>query len=254
MDVFHGVPRLRVQDLTFNDISAFVEDRLSNNQEMHRMMEKDPGGGRVLAPEIVSKSSAVFLWVTVAVTYLLDGLRNHDRITDLQTRLLRLPDDLVDLYEVILRRTDVMYQKHRSRYFLMIQAVRSICDESPMTLAISLADEEDTNLWRTREWGLMSRGKALDRCEEVERRLAASCTSLLEIDYRQVAELSEFERQRPLCNNGFYRMAYGSKIQFLRRTVKDFFETPARYKEIKNSPPKTVSTSIWHFFEPGSCR
>ena len=123
MDIFRGMPRLRVQDLTFNDISAYVEDRLSNNQRMHHMMEKDPQNGRALAIEIVSKSSGVFLWVTVAVNSLLDGLRNHDRIADLQAKLLQLPDDLADLYEIILRRTDSFYQKHRSRYFLMIQAV-----------------------------------------------------------------------------------------------------------------------------------
>jgi hypothetical protein len=233
MDVFRGLPRLRVQDLTFKDISAYVEDRLSKNERMYQLMEKDPYNGRALATEIVTKSSGVFLWVMVAVTSLLDGLRNHDRISDLQARLRKLPDDLADLYEVIIRRTDSMYEKHRSRYFLMIQAVRSICEEAPMTLAFSLADEEDPQLCMTSKIRLMTRGEALDRCEEMERRLAASCAGLLEIDYRQIAELSDYERRRPLCNHDYYRMAYGSKIQFLHRTVKDFFEDPKRYEEIK---------------------
>jgi hypothetical protein len=51
MDVFRDMPHLRVQDLTFNGISASVEDRLSNNQRMHHMMEKDPQDGRALATE-----------------------------------------------------------------------------------------------------------------------------------------------------------------------------------------------------------
>jgi hypothetical protein len=45
--------------------------------------------------------------------------------------------------------------------------------------------------------------------------------------------MNDFERRRPLCNNDYYRMAYGSKIQFLHRTVKDFFEDPKQYEEIK---------------------
>jgi hypothetical protein len=91
---------------------------------------------------------------------------------------------VADLYEIILRRTDTFYQKHRSRYFLMIQAVRSVCDESPMTLAFSLADEEDPQTCMTSKIQLIPRREALDRCEEMERRLAASCADLLEIDYR----------------------------------------------------------------------
>lgn len=86
--------------------------------------------------------------------------------------------------------------------------------------------------------GIMSRGEALDRCEEVPCMLAASCAGLLEIDYRQVAYLSEFERRRPLCNNDYYRITNGYKIQLLHRTVKDFFETPSRYPEVKEFASK----------------
>lgn len=73
------------------------------------------------------------------------------------------------------------------------------------------------------------------RCEEMERRLSASCAGLLEIDYRQTEKLSDYERSRPLCNNDYYRMTYGSKIQYLHRTVRDFFENPILYTEIKQS-------------------
>jgi hypothetical protein len=233
LDVFHDMPRLRLQDLTYNDISVYVDDHLGNNERMRFLMDKNADQARTLIKEIVSKSSGVFLWVSIVVDSLLDGLRNYDRISDLQTRLTQLPEDLEELYEVILQRTNPMYRRSRSRYFLMIQAVRRICDELPLTVAFSLADEEDPKFCLNAKVQLMTRGEALDRCEAMERRLAASCAGLLEVDFRQKAELSDLERGRPLCMNDYYRTAYGSKIQFLHRSVKDFVEDPERFAQIK---------------------
>ena len=229
-DAFEGMPQLRLQDLTSNDIALYVEDNLKKNERMQHLFESNTEQAEALASEIVSRSSGVFLWVKVVVGSLVDGLRNHDRIADLQARILLLPSDLAEVYQHILSRMDAIYQIHRTKYLLM----RRAAVDPPLTLAFSLADEEDPNFCLKSDIQLMTRGEAVDRCEELERRLEASCAGLIEIDYRKKIELPDYERHRPLTNNDYYRTAFGSRVQYLHRTVRDFFESPKYAAQIEN--------------------
>lgn len=229
-DAFGGMPQLRLQDLTSNDIALYVEDNLKKNERMQHLLESNSEQAEALASEIVARSSGVFLWVKVVVGSLIDGLRNHDRISDLQARLLLLPSDLAEVYQHILSRMDAIYQIHRTKYLLM----RRAAVDPPLTLAFSLADEEDPDYCLKSDIQLMTRGEAVDRCEELERRLEASCAGLIEIDYRKKIELPDYERHRPLTNNDYYRTAFGSRVQYLHRTVRDFFESPKYAAQIEN--------------------
>jgi hypothetical protein len=227
-DAFQSLPRLRLQDLTHNDITAYVEDHLNDHSHMKQLSQKDPEQAEALTTDIVSKASGVFLWVRIVVRSLLDGLMNRDKISDLQRRLNLLPDDLDALYTHILSQSESIYHTRRSQYLLM----RQVYDEPPLTLAFSLADEKDPEMCLKAKMKLLTKGEAIDRCEEMERRLQASCAGLLEVDYRANSKLLESERRRPLLNHDYYRSAYGSKIQFMHRTVKDFFEDKERIAKI----------------------
>ena len=55
-----------------------------------------------LVEEIVSTSFGVYLWVTLVVKSFLKGLINHDNLSDLRMRLCELPDELDDLYGLML--------------------------------------------------------------------------------------------------------------------------------------------------------
>jgi len=227
-DAFKDMPQLRLQDLTYPDITAYVEDHLAENDQMKHLAENDPEPAQALTTEIVSKASGVFLWVKIVVGSLLDGLRNHDRISDLQSRLNLLPDDLDALYTHILSQPDAIYRIRRSQYLLMRQAY----DAPPLTLAFSLSDEDDPELCLKSKIIHMTKGQALGRCEDLERRLQASCAGLLEVDYRQKTEISKWEQKMPLCNHDYYKTAFGSRIQFMHRTVKDFFDDKDRISDI----------------------
>ena len=102
-DAFRSIPNLRLQDLTYNDILQYTQDKLNEHSRMTQFREMDPENAAGLVDEIVSKASGVFLWVMLVVKSLLDGLTNRDRISDLQKRLRLLPSDLKDLTNICCR-------------------------------------------------------------------------------------------------------------------------------------------------------
>ncbi|KAF2277691.1 uncharacterized protein EI97DRAFT_375181, partial [Westerdykella ornata] len=100
---FSLCPSLRLQNLTYEDISRYVRDKLEGCDEVLRMRVSDPTEFQQLVEEIIAKASGVFLWVTLAVRSLLEGLTNFDRMADLRFRLKEIPDDLTQLYWHMLR-------------------------------------------------------------------------------------------------------------------------------------------------------
>ncbi|SPO01974.1 uncharacterized protein DNG_04647 [Cephalotrichum gorgonifer] len=228
-DAFESVPQLRLQDLVNADVATFVKGRLESHPRMKELVKREPEIAHTLARQIVDKADGVFLWVRLVVGSLLDGLRNHDRISDLQARLEATPPDLKSLYLVLLKNCDANYREQQSRYIQMRQAAR----EPPLTLAFSLADDRMRNLTDAANLTLMTRGEALDRCEELERRLQAACAGLLEIDYREKTHLSDDDRGVPLDNHDYYKSAFGSHVQYIHRTVRDFFSREDVSAEIR---------------------
>jgi hypothetical protein len=97
VEAFSNYAGLRLQDLTYDDIHFYVEDNLGRHPNMERLKNRNPTAAVQLVPEICSKASGVFLWVKLVVRSLLQGFRNHDRISDLRRRLEELPADLAKL-------------------------------------------------------------------------------------------------------------------------------------------------------------
>jgi hypothetical protein len=61
---FTNRPSLRLQDLTYNDIRTYVEDRLFKDESMQYLFDREPVQARELVEEIVRKADGVFLWCT----------------------------------------------------------------------------------------------------------------------------------------------------------------------------------------------
>jgi hypothetical protein len=209
-DGFKSSPKLRLHNLTQNDIKLYTNNQLERNQKFIALKKREPKLAPQLVTEIVDKSAGVFLWVTLVIRSLLEGLRNSDRIPDLQRRLKELPADLEDLYRVMIRSLEPFYEQQASHLFQIVHNARI-----PLSvLAVSFADEEDPN------FALRAR-MPLDwddigfRYEETVRRLNSRCKGLLEVRYHQGEDLLT-----------------DSKVDFLHRTVKDFLDTPEVWKRI----------------------
>lgn len=98
-DAFGFCPGLRLQDLTGDDIAAYIHAQIGNNRQMQHLREEDSQGVEDLVREITWRASGVFLWVMLVVKSLIRGLLNFDRIDDLRRRLNQFPTELEDLYQ-----------------------------------------------------------------------------------------------------------------------------------------------------------
>jgi 23S rRNA C2498 (ribose-2'-O)-methylase RlmM len=100
--------------LTQKDIKLYTNDQLEKNQRFITLKKREPKLAPQLVTEIVDKSAGVFLWVTLVVRSLLEGLQNSDRISDLQRRLKQLPAGLEDLYLLIMKNIEPFYEQQSS--------------------------------------------------------------------------------------------------------------------------------------------
>jgi len=125
-DTFSRGPNVRVEHLTDPDISLYVQDRFGNSAGFRELDALNSAGAKRLVTDIVTKSQGVFLWVTVVVTALLDGLAEGDRLEELERKLIDLPDELNNLFDAIWRGIKPEYHAETSRYLEMVRATEEL--------------------------------------------------------------------------------------------------------------------------------
>lgn len=238
-DRFKSCPKIRLEDLTVDDINSYVREKIGGDALFHKQQKRweQQHGGNLLdeiSEEIIGKARGVFLWVRLAVRDLLKVLRDGGRAKQLFRELKNIPSDLDDYFATMMETIDQSYRKDAS---MMLQTALCSMDYSldggrtlvsgpdlllvhldyleehvdPCFAAVSqlqtidyLQDEEDID----------------DLLESLDRRLMSRCMGLLEID-----TLYQWA-----CNAE--RHPWTTKIEFLHRTVRDFL--------LKRSTQKTL--------------
>ncbi|KAI1096763.1 hypothetical protein F5B19DRAFT_4577 [Rostrohypoxylon terebratum] len=228
-DAFKLQPSLRVEHLTIADIQLFTSERLMANTMFARLQDLYPMSAKVLMEEVSQKASGVFLWVTLVVKSLLDGLRDGDTVDDLRARLLKLPPDLRALFQKILADLQPDYFEQASRIFQAVRAahlpwkridrldhmfpntmtfgeIRESVDKLPLTLlSISFIDEDVQQALFIKHFYTLNRDEQIFQAERMRRRLYSRCKGLLEVP-------------------AFDKRGLEVPVQYLHRTVKDFLE------------------------------
>ncbi|PSN68727.1 hypothetical protein BS50DRAFT_520818 [Corynespora cassiicola Philippines] len=124
-DSFSETPKLRLQQLTHNDMITYVNGKLRGHPRFQQLSEENPTDTEALIIEITDKASGVFLWVNLVVKALLEGFQNYDLLEDLYRRLRELPSDLEDLFRHMLRHIPPEYQYQSSRIFQIFRCVEN---------------------------------------------------------------------------------------------------------------------------------
>ncbi|OCK82329.1 hypothetical protein K432DRAFT_349202 [Lepidopterella palustris CBS 459.81] len=192
--------KLYLQDLTREDIKLYAQSKFEESDIFQRLKKKDPRY-QDLVFEITDKAQGVFLWVFLVVRSLLEGLVNADRIPDLQRRLRQIPGDLERFFQYMLDSVDEIYQEQTVQIFQVSVLVR----EPLPLLTFWFLDEEDPDFALTMKTRPLDEEEILLRFEEARRRLDGRCKGLLEIT--KDASVFHF------------------RVDFLHRTVKDWFKT-----------------------------
>lgn len=215
---FREQPSLMLEHLTHDDRMTYVKSHFEGDSNFERVQTLDPGFSRSLFDKIVNNSEGVFLWVRLVVESLLDGMREGDRVSDLQKRLDAIPKDLEDLFQWMLDDLSPTYMDHAAQYFQLVA-----CGPTPLpTILLSFADEED-------DYAVKLPVKEMEpnvyeaRIETMRIRLNSRCKGLL-------------ETTAPWQQRGIMVRRWGTihpqSVRYLHRTVKDFLEDPERREKI----------------------
>ena len=282
-DEFADNPRLVLQDLTYPDIKHFVVSKLCQSAKFVELQRRQPESASLLTTEIAERASGVFLWVNLVVHSLLQGLRNSDRMSDLQKRLRALPDDLEHLYERLFGDIEPAYFEHASQLF----QIHRTAGGSLSLLDFSFADEENLDYALYGEIKPLSLTDQRFRCEEMMRRLISRCRGLLEVSSSAVTSyikdlgshynpgvldtsskietgsiddsrsssqsspelfpvLSHLSSPLPTANEkevDFEAMT-GLTVDYLHRTARDFLESPKTWTRILNATGKSFNPHL----------
>jgi NACHT domain len=189
--------KLYLQDLTREDIYLYAQSRL----EVHVILGQNDMHYQRLISEIVNRAQGVFLWVSLVVLSLREGLANGDSVSILETRLRSLPTDLEPFFKHIIESVDTVYQKQMA---LTFQAALRM-NEPLLLIVYSFLEEEDPDFAIHLPVGIMDEVMARTRQTLMRRRLNGRYKGLLEVssDVHQI--------------NG----RYGCRVEFLHRTVRD---------------------------------
>jgi hypothetical protein len=179
---FSDCPKLLLQDLTYDDIKSYVEDKLGANADMKYLEQLEGVAASHLINEITSKASGVFLWVTLVVKSLLEGLSRSDRIVDLQRRLDELPADLEKLYQKMLDSMDRRERQQASKILQLVLRSTEVQTQGPLSLLqLSFAEEDDLDLAICAPIEAMPNRDRVLRCERMEGRVRSRCCGLVEV-------------------------------------------------------------------------
>ena len=223
VEVFSPLPHLRLQDLTYDDIQVYVRNTLRGHPNMKKLESRNRAQVEALVAEITRKASGVFLWVILVVKSLLEGLRNHDRIEDLETRLQELPADLESLYQHMLDNMRPSYRKQAEHMLQIVLRSLDIQRETHLLTALQFSFAEDYDYEDVISAPIVpiSEMERRDRQEEIEGRIRSRCCGLLELHGRPHRKLAITATVEPT-------------VGFLHKTVVEFLRQPhfhVRYDE-----------------------
>lgn len=179
-DALQHKPKLQMEDLTHNDIQSYVTSRLQDDPNFDKFQKSEPDCAQGTIENIVDKAQGVFLWVELVVSSFIVGLRSGDRISDLQRRLDRLPQDLEGLFDRMIRDLDPQYREQAIQYLRIMEAHQG---NFPSAMLFSFADE-DPEFSVSLQLGHFNAKRIDEQVEILRKRLSTRLKGLLEIGKR----------------------------------------------------------------------
>ncbi|KUJ09002.1 uncharacterized protein LY89DRAFT_741301 [Mollisia scopiformis] len=136
-EAFSHCPMLRMERLTKEDIEFFTRNELELNRGFKSLKEAFPEESDQLLQDIVGKAQGIFLWVSLVVHALLEGLTEGDKLADLQETVRGLPSDISSLYSHIWSKVRSRNMANSSQIFRLFKSAMGPIDY----LTLWLADE-----------------------------------------------------------------------------------------------------------------
>lgn len=226
---FATLPKMRLHQLTHGDITTYVHDKLGAHPRARELSSEDPEGTQALISAIVDSASGVFLWVSLVVQSLIEGLQNYDTLGDLNDRLQKLPRDLEDFFRHMLRQIPLEYKTQSSRFFQILRSNNDTPETSPtqyvpapLTAVGLYYTAHETNVILKASNAPMPESEVQLKEKKVEGRVRSRCAGLLELKAR----------------NKHASIDASHEVVYLHRTVAEFLILPDVWTEITAHSPK----------------
>jgi hypothetical protein len=253
-DAFSGMPSLKLQELTKDDIRNFVQDKLTSNHRWTFLANEKPERSQSLMSQIISKADGVFLWVNLVVTSLLAGLTNRDDISDLEKRLGILPEDLEKLYMHMLTNIKPeFYLEQASRIFQLVRQAQLAHDfienlnlrlenpQHPLTiyqLSLAFNCNYSSAGGMSTKFLVQTIDKMLLESQTMADRLKTRCAGLLEIG-EVVGDVVDSSSDNRLDQSDRYSIRSPLQVVvYIHRTAKDFLDRPDVWNTILSHTSK----------------
>lgn len=231
----HMYPRLRLQDLNYQDLMAYANGSVclrKPNPSREDLQERPQ-----IVRSLVDKAEGVFLWLVLATKSVNEGICNADSAEMVSERIFRLPKGLDDLYQDMwdrfgaanppeYRQTAALYfkfliasQKWDSRHSMYQSGMRPL---NLMLATTSIADEVLDALDNPSR--LVSPEAMLRTCQRVEERLNIYCVGLVEVGPRKQVdhELAAMVSWYGPTYDSVFPLRDSSALRFIHRTASDF--------------------------------
>ncbi|KAI1126769.1 hypothetical protein F5Y10DRAFT_206453 [Nemania abortiva] len=194
---------IKLEDLTRLDILRYVVDSLESNQRFQELA-RDQTAYNKLADKVVSRAQGVFLWVKLVVRSLLQGATYADSLADMRRRVEEFPDDLEAYFEAIVADIPPRYRRKTALTVHVILAA-----DHPLPLIMHYFIDE---LLSDHDFAIRAEVKPM--IEADFRAIIDRMMARLDGRFKGLLEVGESD----------YRPFSYHPVNFIHRTVKDFFQ------------------------------
>ncbi|KAL8828356.1 MAG: hypothetical protein Q9191_002639 [Dirinaria sp. TL-2023a] len=229
-EAFGSSAKLRLQDLTENDIRKFVIDKLQSVPQTHYVGLQDPNLLNNVKEKIVRRAQGVFLWVSLAVKDQIRGLRNDDSPQQLTERLDCLPNEVEGIYQRMLDHIEKPHRRQAAHWLRVVLCLKSNPYRTLSILDLVLLSQEQ----------LDDMAGSPARMPELElvvasfrtwRRIGTVCAGLLEVhEEREVSKIIRLHYEAEYTGEAFSSLLYlfQTTVDFVHRTALDFMQDRER--------------------------
>ncbi|KAF5008039.1 hypothetical protein FDECE_5660 [Fusarium decemcellulare] len=222
-EAFDNCPSIRMQDLTQDDITLYVNDTLGQYLSRRPDQEKEI---RELCANITGRAAGVFLWVVLVVRELRRGFQSRDGVSDLRRRLDAFPTDLKDYYRYMYDLIDVIHRPSCSKMLLTLLKTKDL----PVKGLLSVRQMSFCETW-TLESAISAQFRRSELQswanvnEVLKQQIESKTLGFIDVEVAP-AESSPVSTSGGLC------------VDFLHRTVYDFFVLDGLQEGMRADVPK----------------
>lgn len=213
-------PKLRTQDLNSQDVDAIIQQRLLECEDYIALCQSDPAIRDMYLPQLIRwKAQGILLWVRLAISDLLRGIRNLDTKQELEERVNNMPEELDGLYNFMLKRNsnDAKHYWGDAAFYCQLASHREM---NLVQFCLAINDEARRAYLRLQEgWEILHHKLA---CERAKVWISVRTAGLLEVNTRHTRNPKRCSRTRSPSLTYLLDTYQSQAVQFIHRTARTY--------------------------------